>query len=68
MRKKKMMIAMVLGIVLLGTVHAAYSYWTDQIQVREEVALVWPNEVEIEEESEATSEEAESVEEKVRGG
>ena len=58
MRKKKMMMVAALGISLFSMGHVVYGYWTDRIQVREELALVWPVEVELEEESEAMESEA----------
>ena len=49
----------ILVILLLWAAHAAYGYWTDQVGVREEFAVVWPLEVEIEtEENETVNESA----------
>lgn len=42
----------ILVILLLWAAHAAYGYWTDRVGVREEFAVVWPLEMEIETEEE----------------
>lgn len=52
----------ILVILLLWAAHAAYGYWTDQVGVREEFAVVWPLEVEIETEEEETEGDTKDVE------
>lgn len=49
MTEKGAAVLAVFVIMLLGTAHAAYGYWTDRIGVKEKVAVVWPVEIEIEE-------------------
>ena len=39
-------------IMLLGAAHASYGYWTERIGVKEDFAIVWSVEVEVEEETE----------------
>ena len=46
----------ILVILLLWAAHAAYGYWTDQVGVGEEFAVVWPLEVEIETEENTETE------------
>ena len=38
--------------MLLGAAHASYGYWTERIGVKEDFAIVWSVEVEVEEETE----------------
>lgn len=52
MTEKGAAVMAVAVIILLGAAHAAYGYWTDRIGVKEDFAIVWPVEVEIEEETE----------------
>lgn len=42
----------VVVIMLLGAAHASYGYWTERIGVKEDFAIVWSVEVEVEEETE----------------
>ena len=49
MTEKKTAVLAVLVMLLLGAAHMAYGYWTDRITVREDIAVVWPVEVEIQE-------------------
>ena len=42
----------VVVIMLLGAAHASYGYWTERIGVKEDFAIVWSVEVEVEEERE----------------
>ena len=56
MTEKGVAVLAVLVMLLLGTAHAVYGYWTDRIGVKEEIAVIWPVEVEIEEETEETEE------------
>ena len=42
----------VVVIILLGAAHASYGYWTERIGVKEDFAIVWSVEVEVEEETE----------------
>ena len=62
MTEKGAAVVAVVVILLLGVAHAAYGYWTDRIGVKEDFAVVWPVEVEIEEESEETVEITETKE------
>lgn len=52
----------ILVILLLWTAHLAYGYWTDRVDVREEFAVVWPLEVEIETEEDTEGEQSDDTE------
>lgn len=58
----------VVVIALLGAAHSAYGYWTDRIGVQEEFAVVWPVEVELEEETEEKIQEGEEENGKDQAG
>lgn len=64
MIKKSVVRLAIVGMLLFGVAQAVYGYWTDQIAVREEVALVWPVEIEIETQEESEVEESETEEAK----
>lgn len=49
MTEKAAAVLAVFVMLLLGAAHVAYGYWTDRIAVQEEIAVVWPVEVEIQE-------------------
>ena len=52
MTEKGATVMAVVVIMLLGAAHASYGYWTERIGVKEDFAIVWPVEVEVEEETE----------------
>lgn len=54
MKEKTVAVLAVLVMLLPGAAHMAYGYWTDWIAVREDIAVVWPVEVEIQETEENT--------------
>lgn len=64
MIKKSLVRLTLLGMLLFGAAQAAYGYWTDQIAVREEMAVLWPVEIEIETQEESEVEESETEESK----
>lgn len=57
MTEKGVAVMAVAVILLLGTAHVVYGYWTDRIGVKEDFAMVWPVEIEIEEDTEEDTEE-----------
>lgn len=61
MTEKAAAVLAVVVMLLLGAAHVAYGYWTDRIAVQEEIAVVWPVEVEIQE-TEGEEPEAEDTE------
>ena len=52
MTEKGATVMAVVVIMLLGAAHASYGYWTERIGVKEDFAIVWSVEVEVEEETE----------------
>ena len=52
MPEKGATVMAVVVIMLLGAAHASYGYWTERIGVKEDFAIVWSVEVEVEEETE----------------
>lgn len=52
MTEKGATVMAVVVIMLLGAAHASYGYWTERIGVKEDFAIVWSMEVEVEEETE----------------
>lgn len=52
MTEKGATVMAVVVIMLLGAAHASYGYWTERIGVKEDFAVVWSVEVEVEEETE----------------
>ena len=40
------------GATVMAAAHASYGYWTERIGVKEDFAIVWSVEVEVEEETE----------------
>ena len=66
MTEKGATVMAVVVIMLLGAAHASYGYWTERIGVKEDFAIVWSVEVEVEEETEEetvkTTEDKENVE------
>ena len=52
MTEKGATVMAVVVIMLLGAAHASYGYWTEGIGVKEDFAIVWSVEVEVEEETE----------------
>ena len=52
MTEKGAPVMAVVVIMLLGAAHASYGYWTERIGVKEDFAIVWSVEVEVEEETE----------------
>ena len=52
MTEKGATVMAVVVIMLLGAAHASYGYWTARIGVKEDFAIVWSVEVEVEEETE----------------
>ena len=52
MTEKGATVMAVVVIMLLGSAHASYGYWTERIGVKEDFAIVWSVEVEVEEETE----------------
>ena len=52
MTEKGATVMAVVLIMLLGAAHASYGYWTERIGVKEDFAIVWSVEVEVEEETE----------------
>ena len=52
MTEKGATVMAVVVIMLLGAAHASYGYWTERIGVKEDFAIVWWVEVEVEEETE----------------
>ena len=52
MTEKGATVMAVVVIMLLGAAHASYAYWTERIGVKEDFAIVWSVEVEVEEETE----------------
>ena len=52
MTEKGAAVMAVVVIMLLGAAHASYGYWTERIGVKEDFAIVWSGEVEVEEETE----------------
>ena len=52
MTEKGATVIAVVVIMLLGAAHASYGYWTERIGVKEDFAIVWSVEVEVEEETE----------------
>ena len=52
MTEKGATVMAVVVIMLLGAAHAYYGYWTERIGVKEDFAIVWSVEVEVEEETE----------------
>lgn len=52
MTEKGATVMAVVVIILLGAAHASYGYWTERIGVKEDFAIVWSVEVEVEEETE----------------
>lgn len=52
MTEKGSTVMAVVVIMLLGAAHASYGYWTERIGVKEDFAIVWSVEVEVEEETE----------------
>lgn len=52
MAEKGATVMAVVVIMLLGAAHASYGYWTERIGVKEDFAIVWSVEVEVEEETE----------------
>ena len=52
MTEKGATVMAVVVIMLLGAAHASYGSWTERIGVKEEFAIVWSVEVEVEEETE----------------
>lgn len=52
MTEKGTTVMAVVVIMLLGAAHASYGYWTERIGVKEDFAIVWSVEVEVEEETE----------------
>ena len=52
MTEKGAAVMAVVVIMLLGAAHASYGYWTERIGVKEDFAIVWSVEVEVEEETE----------------
>ena len=55
MTEKGATVMAVVVIMLLGAAHASYGYWTERIGVKEDFAIVWSVEVEVEEETEEES-------------
>ena len=51
MTEKGATVMAVVVIMLLGAAHASYGYWTERIGVKEDFAIVWSVEVEVEEET-----------------
>ena len=52
MTEKGATVMAVVVIMLLGAAHASYGDWTERIGVKEDFAIVWSVEVEVEEETE----------------
>ena len=52
MTEKGATVMAVVVIMLLGAAHASYGYWTERIGGKEDFAIVWSVEVEVEEETE----------------
>ena len=52
MTEKGATVMAVVVIMILGAAHASYGYWTERIGVKEDFAIVWSVEVEVEEETE----------------
>ena len=52
MTEKGATVMAVVVIMLLGAAHASYGYWTERIGVKDDFAIVWSVEVEVEEETE----------------
>ena len=52
MTEKGATVMAVVVIMLLGAAHASYGYWTERIGVKEDFAIVWSVEIEVEEETE----------------
>ena len=52
MTEKGATVMAVVVIMLLGAAPASYGYWTERIGVKEDFAIVWSVEVEVEEETE----------------
>ena len=52
MTEKGATVMAVVVIMLLGAAHASYGYWTERIGVKEDFAIVWSVEVEVEDETE----------------
>ena len=52
MTEKGATVMAVVVIMLLGAAHASNGYWTERIGVKEDFAIVWSVEVEVEEETE----------------
>ena len=52
MTEKGATVMAVVVIMLLGAAHASYGYWTERIGVKEDFAIGWSVEVEVEEETE----------------
>ena len=52
MTEKGATVMAVVVIMLLGAAHASYGYWTERIGVKEDFAIVWSVEVEVDEETE----------------
>ena len=52
MTEKGATVMAVVVIMLLGAAHASYGYWIERIGVKEDFAIVWSVEVEVEEETE----------------
>ena len=52
MTEKGATVMAVVVIMLLGAAHASYGYWTERIGVKEDFAIVWSVEVEVEVETE----------------
>ena len=52
MTEKGATVMAVVVIMLLGAAHASYGYWTERIGVKEDFAIVWSVEIQLEEETE----------------
>ena len=52
MTEKGATVMAVVVIMLLGAAHASSGYWTERIGVKEDFAIVWSVEVEVEDETE----------------